>query len=115
VNSREIYIIPCVNVDGYVFNESTDPAGGGMWRKNRRDNGDGTFGVDLNRNYNIDWGNCNAPVAGVAANCGSFTTSSDSYFGTGPFSEPETKALRDFTFERTFKLSIDQHSEGAYN
>jgi len=57
VDNAELYFIPCVNPDGYVYNETTDPQGGGYWRKNRRDNGDGTFGVDLNRNYGYFWGN----------------------------------------------------------
>ena len=27
-----------------------------MWRKNRRNNGGGIFGVDLNRNFGYMWG-----------------------------------------------------------
>src|SRR5690606_38361948 len=56
LDNTEMYFVPCVNPDGYVHNETTDPNGGGMWRKNRRDNGDGTFGIDLNRNYGHFWG-----------------------------------------------------------
>jgi hypothetical protein len=56
VDNRELYIIPVVNPDGSVYNEVGHPSGGGMWRKNRRDNGDGTFGVDPNRNYPYMWG-----------------------------------------------------------
>jgi carboxypeptidase T len=117
VNNREIFIIPCVNPDGYVYNQTTNPSGGGNWRKNRRPLGGGEYGVDLNRNYNADWGNCNAPVAGAVGSCGSGVASSSNgtYWGTGPFSEPETRAIRDFTAARNFRMSIDQHSEGAYN
>jgi carboxypeptidase T len=117
VNNRELFIIPCVNADGYVYNQTTNPAGGGNWRKNRRQLGGGQFGVDLNRNYNADWGNCSAPVAGIAASCGSgvASTANNTYWGTAPFSEPETRAIRDFTAARNFRMSIDQHSEGAYN
>jgi hypothetical protein len=117
VNNREMFIIPCTNVDGYVYNQSTNPSGGGNWRKNRRPLGGGEYGVDLNRNYNADWGNCTAPVAGTAASCGSgaMTSANGMYWGTGPFSEPETRAIRDFTAARNFKVSIDQHSEGMYN
>ena len=50
VNNRAMYFIPVVNPDGYEYNRSTNPAGGGMWRKNRRNN-TGSFGVDLDRNY----------------------------------------------------------------
>jgi len=47
VNEREFYIIPCVNPDGFVYDYNT----GNYWRKNRRNNGGGSYGVDLNRNY----------------------------------------------------------------
>src|SRR5262245_3432828 len=38
VNNREIYFVPIVNPDGFVWNETTNPNGGGLWRKNRRVN-----------------------------------------------------------------------------
>ncbi|MBK8636570.1 MAG: hypothetical protein IPN72_24695 [Saprospiraceae bacterium] len=58
-----------------------------MWRKNRRINsGSSCIGVDLNRNYNTDWGG-----AGSSSN-----TCSDSYRGASVFSEPESKVIRDF-------------------
>lgn len=117
VNNREIFIIPCANPDGYVYNQTTNPGGGGNWRKNRRPLGGGEFGVDMNRNYNADWGDCNPPVAGTVANCGngSPTSGNSTYWGTAAFSEPETRAIRDFTASRNFRMSIDQHSEGMYN
>ena len=61
VNNLEMYFIPVVNPDGYEYNYTTNPNGGGMWRKNKRDNNnDGTFsesndGVDLNRNFGYKW------------------------------------------------------------
>jgi carboxypeptidase T len=118
VNSREIFIIPCTNPDGYVRNQTTNPGGGGNWRKNRRTLAGGNFGVDLNRNYNADWANCSTPTPmGTISSCGngSALTSNDTYWGTAPFSEPETQAIRTFTAQRNFLVSIDQHSEGEYN
>jgi len=56
LNNTELYFVPCLNPDGYLYNEFTNPEGGGLWRKNRRDNQDGEFGVDLNRNYAYEWG-----------------------------------------------------------
>nr|MBP6385664.1 hypothetical protein [Pseudarcicella sp.] len=56
LNSSELYLIPCLNPDGYVFNQTNNPNGGGMWRKNRRNNENNTTGVDLNRNYGYNWG-----------------------------------------------------------
>lgn len=86
VNNLEIWIIPALNVDGYNF---TTTAGNRFWRKNRRNNGDGTFGVDLNRNYSYQWG-------GGSGAEGSGFTADDTYRGPFPFSEPETAAFRDF-------------------
>src|SRR5688572_8388115 len=60
VDSREIYIFPCLNPDGYKYNYTAPnpTSGGGLWRKSRRPTTGGNFGVDLNRNYGIDWSNC---------------------------------------------------------
>ena len=51
VDNRELYFVPVINPDGYAYNEQISPNGGGMWRKSRRNNGGGIYGVDLNRNY----------------------------------------------------------------
>ncbi|MEP0861962.1 MAG: T9SS type A sorting domain-containing protein [Ignavibacterium sp.] len=102
VNNREIYFIPCINPDGYEYNRQTNPNGGGMWRKNRRQNGDGSYGVDLNRNFGYMWGINNSGSSG--------TPSSDTYRGTAPFSEPETQAIRDFTNSKTFKTTLNYHT-----
>ena len=78
VNMREIYLIPMLNVDGNIYDREvfcpepaweTCPSGG--WRKNLRDNtytgvtplpdlneevDEDCDGVDLNRNYQFEWG-----------------------------------------------------------
>ncbi len=77
-----IDVIPVVNPDGYHHAWTVDR----LWRKNRRDNGDGTFGVDLNRNWAFEWGGGGA----------STVTSDATYRGTAPFSEPESAAMRDY-------------------
>ena len=100
VNSREIFIIPCVNVDGYEYNRTSSPSGGGMWRKNR--NGSG---VDINRNYSVDWGKSGG---------GSPVASDETYWGTAAFSELETQAIRNFVTSRNFTVAIDQHCYGEY-
>ncbi len=82
MSNLNIWIVPVVNPDGYAYTESSDR----YWRKNRRDNGDGTFGVDLNRNWGYQWG---------LSSGSSGLTYSDTYRGSAPFSEPETQALRD--------------------
>ncbi len=102
INNTEMYFIPCINPDGYEYNKITNPNGGGMFRKNRRNNGDGTYGVDLNRNYGYMWGYDNT---GSSPN-----TNSDTYRGTGPFSEPETQAVRDFCISHQFVNALNAHT-----
>jgi Zinc carboxypeptidase/GEVED domain/Secretion system C-terminal sorting domain/Fibronectin type III domain len=106
VNSTEIYFVPLVNPDGYVYNQTTNPSGGGLWRKNRKNNGNGTYGIDLNRNYGYKWGYDNTGS--------SPTSSSDTYRGTSAFSEPETQVLRDFCNNHNITLSFDYHAYGNY-
>ncbi|MFZ1518486.1 MAG: M14 family zinc carboxypeptidase [Ignavibacteriaceae bacterium] len=103
VNNRELFFIPVLNPDGYEYNRTTNPSGGGMWRKNRKNNG-GSYGVDLNRNYGpyTYW---NAPNGGSST-----TPSSDTYRGTAPFSEPETTHLKNFLATRYFKNALNYHT-----
>ncbi|MBC7535092.1 MAG: T9SS type A sorting domain-containing protein [Ferruginibacter sp.] len=116
LDNRQLFVIPCLNPDGYSFNYSGASGypvtGGGLWRKNRRNTGGGAsnIGVDLNRNYGIDWGNC----VGATTACGSSNKTDDTYYGTSAFSEPETQALRNFVTSRNFINAIDQHCYGPY-
>lgn len=102
VDNREIYFLAVQNPDGYVYNETTDPSGGGMWRKNRRDNGGGIYGVDLNRNYGYKWGYNDLGSSG--------DSTSETYRGPGPFSEPETQNVRDFVLSRNFTIIRNFHT-----
>lgn len=102
VDNSEIYFVPCINPDGYVNNQQTHPAGGGMWRKNRRVNFDGSFGVDINRNFSYNWG---WDDYGSSPN-----TLSSTYRGEAPFSEPETQIVKNFVEDHDFKLVINYHS-----
>ncbi|GIL16744.1 MAG: carboxypeptidase T [Oligoflexia bacterium] len=89
INNRDIHIIPAVNPDGLEY----DVAGGRYkyWRKNRSQNKNGTFGVDLNRNYGFGWG-----TGGSSTSPGS-----DVYMGPSPFSEPETQAIKKYVETHT--------------
>lgn len=102
VNHTELYFIPCLNPDGYEYNRSISPKGGGMWRKNRRQNSSTGFGVDLNRNYPFKWGYDNF---GSSSN-----TSSDVYRGPSPASEPEIKAMISFCKQHRFVLANNYHT-----
>ena len=100
-----MWFIPVVNPDGYVYNESIEPNGGGMHRKNRRDTncGNGTSrGVDLNRNFGYNWGEND--IGSSPNPC------SDVYRGESSFSEPETQALRDFILNHNFKNVLNFHT-----
>jgi len=96
VNQAEIWIVPLVNPDGHQYSVTNDR----LWRKNRRNNGDGTFGVDLNRNYSFQWGGPGS----------SRDTFSDIYRGAAPFSEPETQAVRDFLRQHRPRSLISYHN-----
>lgn len=99
LNNVDVVIIPLANPDGYQYTWSTDR----LWRKNRRNNGNGTFGVDLNRNWSFQWGGAGS----------SGTTSSNLYRGTGAFSEPETAALSTYLSNLpNLAGHIDVHSWG---
>lgn len=122
IDNREMYIIPCFNPDGWEYNRLNGGAGSG-WRKNRSPV-DSTrqgqtwnytaFGVDLNRNWGVDWANCSAPIQGSATSCGSGTETSDTYWGNAPFSEKETSAVRNFVKSKRIVAAFDQHAYGPY-
>jgi murein tripeptide amidase MpaA len=98
VDQSEVWIVPLVNPDGHDYSVRAYR----YWRKNRRANGDGEFGVDLNRNYGFKWGLDNQ---GSSPN-----PSSDVYRGTAAFSEPETRAVRDLFLSRNFRAVVSYHS-----
>jgi len=101
-DATEYYFIPVMNVDGYEYCWTNNR----MWRKNRRNNGNGTFGVDLNRNFSKGWG-LNSGSSG--------STSSETYRGPTAFSEPETSGFRDFLGTiKPVAAFVDFHSYGQY-
>ncbi|MHC5108456.1 MAG: M14 family metallopeptidase [Planctomycetota bacterium] len=100
VDQVEWFLIPVMNPDGYNYSWSSNR----YWRKNRRDNMDGNHGVDLNRNWPDGWGGPGS----------SASTQSNTYHGTEPFSEPETRVIRDFLLEHpNIKAHLDIHSYGS--
>ena len=106
VDERETWFVPVVNPDGYVHNQTTNPGGGGMWRKNRRMNAGGSIGVDLNRNYPFRWGFDNVGS--------SPSPTSSTYRGAGPASEPEIAAMVAFFQSRSFRTALSSHSYSNY-
>lgn len=99
LGSVRFVIVPVLNPDGYLYTWSTER----YWRKNRRSNPGSPFiGVDLNRNWDIDFGGDGT----------STDPSSDVYHGVSAFSEPETAALSTLALSYGSDLAahIDYHT-----
>ena len=108
VNNLRIWIIPCLNPDGYVYCHDQ----GHDWRKNRRPV-DGGIGIDLNRNYagssdGNPWGNWGSVGQGSITN----NPGESVYCGPSPFSEIETQVVRDIFLENDIFASISYHTHG---
>ncbi len=109
VDNNEIWLIPIVNPDGYVY----DYPGGNMWRKNRKPYL-GYTGTDLNRNYNGalnedphgDW--CSVPDGGSITNHPSHSTFCGAYAGFGDVVD----AMMDFHRTHDINANISYHSYG---
>ncbi|RLI39848.1 hypothetical protein DRO60_00165 [Candidatus Bathyarchaeota archaeon] len=99
-----------VDGDGTIYWWWNDTASGFEGIDNDGDglvNEDWPGGVDLNRNYGFHWND-------TSADSGSSDPSAEDYIGPAPFSEPETRALRDFVLSRPdIELAISYHSGAA--
>ncbi|KAJ0172520.1 hypothetical protein K1T71_011659 [Dendrolimus kikuchii] len=96
-------ILPIANPDGYVHTHVEAR----FWRKNRATGymiGNLCLGVDLNRNFDISW-----------SEASSNSVCSETFHGSGPFSEPETAIIRDIFLEHQgrIELFLDIHSFGS--
>ncbi len=104
IDSRELYYLLCMNPDGFEYNRSIAPTGGGLHRKNRNS----TYGkieplgVDLNRNYAVDWGYDDIGSSPIKT--------AETYRGPSAFSEPETQVIRNYVNSRKFNIHIDNHT-----
>ncbi|KAK6107079.1 Zinc carboxypeptidase family protein [Brugia pahangi] len=94
IDTLNFYIVPVVNPDGYEYSRSDLTPHARFWRKNRGKKvcfKDRWYrkrccnGVDLNRNFDFYWGETGS----------SSHICSEIYHGNAPFSEPETRAIRD--------------------
>ncbi len=96
LTKNTLYIVPCLNPDGFEYSQKHFS----FWRKNRRNNGDGTYGVDLNRNFSVGYTKIT-------------NTSSNVYSGPEPFSEPETRSMKNFVDAHdNITIALDYHSQG---
>ncbi len=102
LDELEWVFVPMMNPDGFDFTW-TDQR---FWRKNRRDiEGSAEFGVDLNRNWSVAWG-----VPGGSSD----NPRSETYHGTGPFTEPELQAFTSWVGSLTDRVVVhlDVHTYG---
>ena len=103
--STETWFIPVLNPDGYDYTFQT--RGSRLWRKNLRDtNGNGSIavgdGIDTNRNFSEKWRYDNEGA--------SDSTSSDTYRGPSPESEPEVKSFHELMARIKPEFYVDYHS-----
>uniref|UniRef100_A0A0N4ZG08 Peptidase_M14 domain-containing protein n=1 Tax=Parastrongyloides trichosuri TaxID=131310 RepID=A0A0N4ZG08_PARTI len=119
LDDMNIYAFPLLNPDGFVFTKSSKKSTIRQWRKNKApENCTGwTYfnhkiccdGVDLNRNFDIGFD----PLSKSFGN-----PCSDEYQGPFPFSEPETRAVRDFILSKEIKGKlkglVSLHTHGQF-
>lgn len=98
IDGAQVYIMPIQNPDGLEFSIHIYR----MWRKNRRYNGNLSWGVDPNRNYGYMWG--------YDDEGSSPDPWSEVYRGSAPFSEPETEAIRQFLLAHPPTGTISYHN-----
>nr|XP_020769567.1 carboxypeptidase O [Odocoileus virginianus texanus] len=101
LKNLDFYVLPVLNIDGYIYTWTSDR----LWRKSRSSHNNGTcFGTDLNRNFDASW--CSI---GATTDCESLT-----FCGTGPVSEPETKAVSSFIESKKENIAcfLTMHSYG---
>jgi len=112
LRSNKFYFIPIINVDGSALVQKYWESDGKIINKRKNMNpnfsqcGDENSGVDLNRNYGIDWQKEN--LKNKTELCGDF------WPGESAFSEPESRALRDFIslHRNDIKFVINCHTSG---
>ena len=95
-HSVSIYIVPMVNPDGIEIAKYNS-----KWQANAR-------GVDLNHNYDASW----KEGFDIAKTMGYGRPGATKYSGRCPESEPETRAVANFTRSKSFEYVIAFHSQG---
>lgn len=98
VQSRDIWILPVANPDGYEYTFTNDR----LWRKTRSPQAGGAFGVDMNRNHRQNWG---LDEVGSSSD-----PTSDIYRGPSPASEIEVRNIEAFHAAHPPVVSISYHT-----
>lgn len=98
VQTRDIWILPVANPDGYEYTFTGDR----LWRKTRSPQAGGAFGVDMNRNHRQNWG-----LDDVGS---SPDPTSDIYRGPAPESEVEVRNIVAFHAAHPPVVSVSYHT-----
>ncbi|MBT3251177.1 MAG: hypothetical protein HN729_10545 [Candidatus Marinimicrobia bacterium] len=129
LQQAEIWVVPTYNPEGLQMVHGFEDEFGNWlqdesYRKNRTDvNLNGIFdfelgigndsdGVDLNRNYDFNWFLGDGPweIDGGCSSNPNYFANFDYYRGASPWSESESRAIREFAIDQNFLLSIAYHS-----
>jgi len=97
VDRTDVVVFPLVNPDGYAYSRTGAPDSDiACFRKNRNpasSSGEARkIGVDLNRNCDFLWDFQTKFLPGTKA--ASIDPADDDFYGTGPFSEPESRNVQ---------------------
>lgn len=98
LQSRDIWIIPVANPDGYQYTFTADR----LWRKTRSPQAGGAFGVDMNRNHRSNWG-----LDNVGSSNEPF---SEVYRGISPASEIEVRNIESFHAAHPPVVALSYHT-----
>lgn len=96
LDSACLYVVPMVNPDGVDI-----AAGGARWQAN-------ACGVDLNHNYDAMW----QLSKSLEEKNGIFSPGPTRWGGEYPESEPESRAIANFTRQNKFDMVMALHSQG---
>ncbi len=99
--ARDVWVLPVQNPDGYQYSFTHER----YWRKNRRPNAGGSYGVDPNRNYPGFWG-----LDELGSSSFEYA---ETYRGSGAASEPETQAVVAFHAAHPPVVAVSYHSYGG--
>ncbi|MBP0725106.1 hypothetical protein J5Y03_07860 [Bacillus sp. RG28] len=111
LNRTSIYFVPMVNPDGVMLVQQGYKSAKNPAQVLKLNNGNKDFsawkanvrGVDLNRQYPANWDRIKNNQSKPGP---------DNYKGTRPLSEPESKAMYQFTLKHHFKNTVAYHSSG---
>ena len=114
LNNINLYFIPIINIDGYIYNSEQYEKYHNLKicevRKNRKPHNNikcnnDSLGIDLNRNYDFYFG-----IDNIGS---SDNPCEEDYRGEKPFSEPETENIKNFIENNNeVKIVINYHTFG---